>query len=90
MSRNLHDFMCSHLIRDGWADRKRPLLVNSWEAAYFDFDSVKLLGIAESAAKLGIEMLVLDDGWFGARNDDTTSLGDWFVNTDKSAISVNL
>ena len=83
MSRNLHDFMRSHLIRDGWADRKRPLLVNSWEAAYFDFDSVKLLGIAESAAKLGIEMLVLDDGWFGARNDDTTSLGDWFVNTDK-------
>ena len=83
MSRNLHDFMRSHLIRDGWADRKRPLLVNSWEAAYFDFDSAKLLGIAESAAKLGIEMLVLDDGWFGARNDDTTSLGDWFVNTDK-------
>ena len=83
MSRNLHDFMRSHLIRDGWADRKRPLLVNSWEAAYFDFDSAKLLGIAESAAKLGIEMLVLDDGWFGERNDDTTSRGDWFVNTDK-------
>ncbi len=83
MSRNFHDFMRNHLIRDGWARKKRPLLVNSWEAAYFDFDSEKLLGIAKSAAELGIEMLVLDDGWFGERNDDTTSLGDWFVNTAK-------
>lgn len=83
MSRNFHDFMRNHLIRDGWARKKRPLLVNSWEAAYFDFDAEKLLGIAKSAAELGIEMLVLDDGWFGARNDDTTSLGDWFVNTAK-------
>ena len=83
MSRNFHDFLRNHLIRGGWAEKKRPLLVNSWEAAYFDFDSEKLLGIAKSAAALGIEMLVLDDGWFGVRNDDTTSLGDWFVNREK-------
>ena len=83
MSRNFHDFIRQHVIRDGWASRKRPILVNSWEAAYFDFDAKKLIGIAKAAADLGIEMLVLDDGWFGKRNDDRTSLGDWFVNTDK-------
>ena len=83
MSQNFHDFIRGHLIRDGWAKKKRPLLVNSWEATYFDFNSEKLLGIARSAAELGIEMLVLDDGWFGVRNDDTTSLGDWFVNKNK-------
>ena len=83
MSRNFHDFIRQHVIRDGWASRKRPILVNSWEAAYFDFDAKKLLGIAKAAADLGIEMLVLDDGWFGKRNDDKTSLGDWFVNTEK-------
>ena len=83
MSRNCHDFMRDHLIAPKWAKRKRPLLVNSWEAAYFDFNAEKLLRIAESAAKLGIEMLVLDDGWFGKRNDDRSSLGDWFVNTAK-------
>ena len=66
-----------------WRHARRPVLVNNWEATYFDFDAEKLLRIAEDAKALGIEMLVMDDGWFGARNDDRTSLGDWFVNTEK-------
>ena len=70
MTRNLHDFY-------------RPVLINNWEATYFDFDTDKLLAIAKSAAEHGIEMLVMDDGWFGHRNDDATSLGDWFVNENK-------
>ena len=58
-------------------------LINNWEATYFDFNREKLLAIASQAADLGIEMLVLDDGWFGKRDDDNSGLGDWFVNTDK-------
>ena len=83
MSRNFHDFLRRHVIRDGWASRPRPILINSWEAVYFHFDDKKILDIARAAADLGIEMLVLDDGWFGRRNDGSSSLGDWFVNTDK-------
>ena len=83
MSRNLHDFYREHLIRSKYLHQKRPVLINNWEATYFDFDTDKLLSIAKSAAEHGIEMLVMDDGWFGHRNDDTTSLGDWFVNENK-------
>ena len=83
MSRNLHDFYRGHLIRSKYLHQKRPVLINNWEATYFDFDTDKLLAIAKSAAEHGIEMLVMDDGWFGHRNDDTTSLGDWFVNENK-------
>lgn len=83
MSRNLHDFYREHLIRSKYLHQKRPVLINNWEATYFDFDTDKLLAIAKSAAEHGIEMLVMDDGWFGHRNDDTTSLGDWFVNENK-------
>ena len=79
MSRTFHDLFRRHLIRSYWRDRKRPILVNNWEATYFNFDSEKLIRIAEDAARLGIEMLVLDDGWFGHRDDDRSSLGDWFV-----------
>ena len=60
-----------------------PSLINNWEATYFDFTGEKLLNIAKEAQSLGIEMLVLDDGWFGTRNDDTDGLGDWFVNEEK-------
>ena len=83
MSHNFHDVIRQHLIRGKYKDIKRPILINNWEATYFDFDADKLVSIAKKASESGIEMLVLDDGWFGKRNDDTTSLGDWFVNEDK-------
>ena len=83
MTRNLHDFYRCHMIRSRYLHQKRPVLINNWEATYFDFDTDKLLAIAKSASEHGIEMLVMDDGWFGHRNDDSTSLGDWFVNEDK-------
>lgn len=83
MSRIFHQFYQNHLIRGRWKTEKRPLLINSWEAAYFDFDTDKLVSFAERAKEVGIDMLVMDDGWFGKRNDDTTSLGDWYVNEEK-------
>ena len=81
MTRTFHDLYRQHLIRG--QKKYRPSLVNNWEATYFNFDTEKLLSIAREAAKRGIEMLVLDDGWFGKRNDDNSSLGDWFVNEEK-------
>jgi len=83
MTRTFHDLMRGHLIRGQYKDRKRPILINNWEATYFDFNTQKLLDIAREASKLGIEMLVMDDGWFGRRNSDNCSLGDWVVNEDK-------
>lgn len=83
MTRRFHDFYRRHLIRGSWRDKKRPVLINNWEATYFDFNTEKLWEIADTAAELGIEMLVMDDGWFGRREDDNTSLGDWFVNEEK-------
>ncbi len=83
MSRIFHRFYNRHLIRGIYKTQKRPLLINSWEAAYFDIDEDKLCNFAQHAKELGIEMLVMDDGWFGHRDDDTTSLGDWFVNEKK-------
>ncbi len=83
MSRTYHDLYRNHLIRGEFKDKKRPILINNWEGTYFDFDTEKLLDIARESSKLGIEMLVMDDGWFGCRNNDNTSLGDWFVNEDK-------
>ena len=73
----------ANLIRSPWKDKKRPTLVNNWEATYFGFDAEKLLKIAGEAADLGLDMLVLDDDWFGKRNDDNSGLGDWFVNEKK-------
>ncbi len=83
MTHCFHDLLREHLISPRWSHAKRPILVNNWEATYFNFNDEKLLNIARDAAKLGIEMLVLDDGWFGHRNDDRSSLGDWFVNKEK-------
>ncbi len=79
MSRTFHDLYRQHLIRGEYRDKRRPILINNWEATYFNFDTDKLIGIAEQASKLGIEMLVMDDGWFGHRDSDNSSLGDWFV-----------
>ena len=83
MSRRFHRFYNRNLVRGRWKTEKRPLLINSWEGALFDFDTDKLLAFADEAKKLGLEMLVMDDGWFGRRNDDTSSLGDWYVNETK-------
>ena len=83
MSRIFHRFYNNNLIRGRWKNEKRPLLINSWEAAYFDFDTEKLVAFAKEAKELGIEMLVMDDGWFGHRNADDSSLGDWYVNEEK-------
>ncbi len=83
LSHHFHDVIRAHLCRGPWAERERPLLLNSWEAAYFAFDRPKLLALARQAAALGIEMLVLDDGWFGERDCDERALGDWFANTRK-------
>lgn len=83
MTRTFHDLYRSHLIRGRYKDKKRPILINNWEATYFEFDTEKLLDIAREASSLGIEMLVMDDGWFGRRNDDNSSLGDWQVNESK-------
>ncbi|MCH1625037.1 alpha-galactosidase [Ferdinandcohnia quinoae] len=83
MSQAYHELYRNQLIRDPWKTNERPILINNWEATYFDFDEEKLVNIAESAQELGIELFVLDDGWFGKRNDDTSSLGDWFENETK-------
>ena len=83
MSRRFHDLYRGHLIRGPYRDRKRPVLINNWEATYFNFNTEKLWEIAEKAAECGIEMLVMDDGWFGHREDDSTSLGDWETNENK-------
>ncbi len=83
MSRTFHDLFRNHLIRGRYKDQKRPILINNWEATYFDFDSEKLLDIAKEAKQNGIEMLVMDDGWFGSRGHDSAGLGDWVVNEEK-------
>ena len=83
MTRTFHDFYRKHLIRGEYRDKKRPILINNWEATYFDFDTDKLISIAREASGLGIEMLVMDDGWFGNRFDDNRALGDWVVNEEK-------
>ena len=83
MSQNFHNLIKRHLIDPAWQDQERPIVINNWEATYFNFDEAKLLKLAKAAHELGIETFVLDDGWFGNRNDDTTSLGDWFENVKK-------
>lgn len=83
MSRTYHKLYRTRLCRGEWRDKARPILLNSWEAAYFDFDEEKLLNFAKKGQETGLELFVLDDGWFGRRNDDTTSLGDWYVNRKK-------
>ncbi len=79
MSRTFHDLYRQHLIRGEYKDKRRPILINNWEATYFNFSTEKLIDIAKQASALGREMLVMDDGWFGHRDSDNSSLGDWFV-----------
>ncbi|MGC4387713.1 alpha-galactosidase, partial [Streptococcus suis] len=82
MSQTYHDLVNERLVRS-YKHQTRPILVNNWEATYFDFTEDSLRPIVDEAQQLGIEMFVLDDGWFGCRDDDTTSLGDWFVDKKK-------
>lgn len=83
MSRQMHAFVRRHIVRGEWRDKPRPVLLNSWESSYFHFNESSLLKLAKRAAEAGVELFVLDDGWFGKRDDDTTSLGDWTVNRKK-------
>lgn len=83
LSHALHNLYRDHLVRGEHRHQTRPILANNWESTYFDFNEERLLHFARSAKALGVELLMLDDGWFGERNDDTSSLGDWFVNRAK-------
>lgn len=83
MTRTFHDLYRNHLLRGEYKDKPRPVLINNWEATYFDFNTEKLIAIVREASRCGIEMLVMDDGWFGKRRDDNSSLGDWIVNEEK-------
>lgn len=83
LSRNYHKAIRYHICRGKYKTARRPILINNWEATYFNFNTEKLLDIVREAKKLGIEMLVMDDGWFGKRNSDNCSLGDWTVNEEK-------
>jgi len=83
LSNHFHDFINSAVINQNFRYRERPIVVNNWEATYFDFNQKKLMAIAKKAKKLGIELFCLDDGWFSSRNDDYSSLGDWYYNKKK-------
>ena len=83
LSHRYHHFIRHNICRGKYSLERRPVLINSWEAAYFDFTDEKILGLADEAAGLGLDMLVLDDGWFGKRDSDDSGLGDWYVNENK-------
>lgn len=78
-----HELIRDHITRGPYKKKRRPILINNWEATYFDFTGDKIVAIAKEAAKLGVEMMVLDDGWFGGRNHDQAGLGDWVTNEKK-------
>jgi len=89
MTQNSHHFITKHLIRSSFVNKPRPVLINNWEATYFEFTEEKILQLAQVASRAGIELFVLDDGWFGKRNNDESSLGDWKVNLDKLPNGLN-
>ena len=82
LSQNLQRCIRKNLCRGKYKEKVRPVLINSWEACYFDFTGEDIYHLAEQAKDLGIDMVVLDDGWFGSRNDDNSGLGDWKVNEE--------
>lgn len=88
LSHNLHTCIRTHVCRGEYKDKVRPILINSWEASYFDFTGESLCALAREAKELGIEMFVMDDGWFGNRDSDTCALGDWTVNEEKLGCSL--
>ena len=83
MSQVFHRLFRTRLARGWWRDRERPILINNWEATYMNFNEEKILTLAEKAKEVGVELFVLDDGWFGNRDDDTSSLGDWYADRKK-------
>lgn len=83
LSNNFHNFINKHIVRGPWKDKERPILLNSWEAFQFRFNKAKLLKLAKIGKQVGVELFVLDDGWFSRRNDDKAGLGDYNVNTKK-------
>lgn len=83
MSRTLHRLFLDHLLPSNWSDETPPILLNSWEAKYFHVNHDNMLDMAQQAAEVGINLIVLDDGWFGKRDDNNSSLGDWVVNLSK-------
>lgn len=83
LSQKMHQFIKKHIIPKRFQGKERPILLNNWEATYFNFNKEVLLKLAKEAKEVGIELFVLDDGWFGNREDDTSSLGDWYVNEKK-------
>lgn len=89
MSQIYHQLYTENLLRGSYQKQARPILVNNWEATYFDFDEASITTLVEESAELGIELFVLDDGWYGNRNSDTTSLGDWKVNAEKLPNGLN-
>lgn len=88
LSQNLHKCIRNHVCRGKYKTKIRPVLLNSWEASYFDFTGESICELAEHAAEAGIELLVMDDGWFGKRDDDNSGLGDWYVNEKKLGMSL--
>lgn len=90
MSRSYHDFFRNYIINPNYVDKRRPIVVNNWEGTYFDFNNDRLCAIIEEAKGTGIDTFVLDDGWFGKRNDDTSGLGDWFINKEKLEGGLNV
>lgn len=82
-SRHMHRFVKSHILRGEWAHKERPVLINSWEASYFSISENNLVALAKAGKETGVELFVMDDGWFGERNDDTRALGDWDPNLKK-------
>lgn len=87
ISREFHRLFCEHLIPQRWRNFVPPVLINTWEAVYFNISHEVVIELASKAKELGIELIVLDDGWFGHRNDTTSSLGDWYPNPQKVFIS---
>ena len=83
LSHNFHNVIRNNICRGEYKQSERPVLINNWEATYFDFNEERLENIAKEASKLGVDMFVMDDGWFGKRDSDTSGLGDWFVNEEK-------
>lgn len=89
LSQHFHECVKKNIIQKQWVDKERPIVLNNWEATYFEFTEKKIIQLAKTAKKLGIEMFVLDDGWFGKRDDDHSSLGDWYPNKKKLPHGLN-
>lgn len=88
VSRIFHKTLCENIVRGEWKKKRRPVLINNWEGTYFDFTGDRLVSIAKEAHELGVELFVMDDGWFGKRDSDNSGLGDWHPNEEKLGCSL--